>query len=161
MGYSSKTFLFLCLVGLALAHVSLAENSDVQDFLNAHNAARAEVGVGPISWNKTLAAYAQNYGNQRRDCVLEHSMGPYSENICSGWSGFTVLEAVKMFVDEKQFYDYKSNKCVKDEECRHYTQVVWRDTTSLGCAKVRCHSGGIFVTCNYFPPGNNDGERPY
>ncbi|KAG6652680.1 basic form of pathogenesis-related protein 1-like [Carya illinoinensis] len=156
----SKFMLAICFTGLTLIHdLALAQNSD-QDFVDAHNAARDEVGVGPISWDDTLAAYAQNYALERRDCNLEHSNGPYSENIAAGWSGFTAIEAVKMWVDEKQFYDYDTNSCVGDE-CRHYTQIVWRDTTHLGCARVRCNSGGIFVTCNYDPPGNNDGERPY
>ncbi|XP_041013707.1 basic form of pathogenesis-related protein 1-like [Juglans microcarpa x Juglans regia] len=143
-----------------LTHVSQAQNSH-QDFVNAHNAARARVGVGPIHWNYTIAAYAQNYANKRiGDCNLEHSMGPYSENLAGGWSGLTAVDAVKMWVDEKKYYNYKKNSCVGDE-CRHYTQIVWRDTVHLGCARVRCKSGGIFVICDYDPPGNNDGQRPY
>ncbi|KAI3762269.1 hypothetical protein L1987_52694 [Smallanthus sonchifolius] len=56
-------------------HTSHAQNSP-QDYLNAHNAARAQVGVGNMEWNPSLAAYAQSYANQRiGDCNLVHSGG--------------------------------------------------------------------------------------
>ncbi|KAF5448346.1 hypothetical protein F2P56_028891 [Juglans regia] len=156
----SKFFLAICFIGFTLIHASLAQNSH-RDFLNAHNAARAEVGVAPLTWNHTLQVYARNYANKRRDCNLEHSNGPYGENIAQGWGTFTALEAVKMWVDEKQYYDCKSGSC-KGGECLHYTQVVWRDTKRIGCARVKCNKdGGIFMTCNYDPIGNYVGERPF
>ncbi|GLT55092.1 hypothetical protein SLA2020_282410 [Shorea laevis] len=72
MGFT-KFLLALYLIGLTLAHVSLAEN-DQQDFLSGHNAARAEVGVPPLKWNSTLAAYAQAYANKRSvDCEMVES----------------------------------------------------------------------------------------
>ena len=37
----------VCVIGVATVHVSLAQNSP-QGYLNAHNAARAQVGVGPM-----------------------------------------------------------------------------------------------------------------
>ncbi len=42
----------------------------------------------------------------------------------------------------------------------HYTQLVWRGTRDVGCAKVFC-SGYMIVVCNYNPPGNVLGLRPY
>uniref|UniRef100_A0A6N2LW90 SCP domain-containing protein n=1 Tax=Salix viminalis TaxID=40686 RepID=A0A6N2LW90_SALVM len=59
--------------------------------------------------------------------------------------------AVKLWVDEKPKYDYNSNTCVGGE-CRHYTQVVWRKSVRLGCAKARCNNGGTIISCNYDPP---------
>nr|P83834.1 RecName: Full=Pathogenesis-related protein; AltName: Full=PR-1; AltName: Allergen=Cuc m 3 [Cucumis melo] len=38
------------------------------DFVDAHNAARAQVGVGPVHW--TVDAYARQYANDRN---LVHS----------------------------------------------------------------------------------------
>ncbi|KAB1208289.1 Basic form of pathogenesis-related protein 1 [Morella rubra] len=156
----SKLLLAICFMGLTLTHVSLGQNSH-QDFVDAHNAARDEVGVGPISWNYTLAAYALNYARKRvHDCAMEHSMGPYSENLAGGIARTTAVEGVNLWVEEKQYYDYESNSCVGGE-CRHYTQVIWRDTVHVGCARAHCSTGGIFIICDYNPPGNNDGERPY
>ncbi|CAN1228951.1 Pathogenesis-related protein PR-1 [Linum grandiflorum] len=42
------------------------------------------------------------------------------------------------------------------------TRIVWRRTKRVGCARVVCNGGsGVFMTCNYDPPGNYVGERPY
>ncbi|KAK4563540.1 hypothetical protein RGQ29_005888 [Quercus rubra] len=159
MGFS-KFLLAICFLGLTLIHVSLAQNSHF-NFVHEHNVARAQVGVGAIGWNNTLAAYAQNYANIRsQDCALEHSEGPYGENIAEGYDTFSGAEAVKLWVAEKPNYDHTNNKCTGGE-CLHYTQVVWRDTTHLGCARTKCPNGGVFIVCSYDPPGNYYGERPY
>ncbi|CAA6657659.1 unnamed protein product [Spirodela intermedia] len=39
--------------------------------------------------------------------------------------------------------------------------MVWRNSVRVGCARVRCGNGSFFVTCNYDPPGNVGGKRPY
>ncbi|KAL8136972.1 hypothetical protein V2J09_002973 [Rumex salicifolius] len=133
-------------------------------FLAPHNAARARLGLPPLSWSPTLAAYAQSYANKRRnDCALEHSNGPYGENIYWGsGSRWTAGDAVASWVVEGRWYDRRSNSCGYGQDCGHYTQIVWRSTRRVGCARVVCLGGaGVFITCNYDPPGNYIGERPY
>ncbi|XP_022866757.1 pathogenesis-related leaf protein 6-like, partial [Olea europaea var. sylvestris] len=141
--------------------LSEAQNSP-QDYLNAHNAARAQVGVGPMVWNDKVADFARNYVNQRTgDCNLVHSGSrSYGENLAKGSGDFTGKAAVDLWVLEKRNYDYKSNSCVVGE-CRHYTQVVLRNSLRLGCARARCNNGSWFVSCNYAPPGNFIGQLPY
>lgn len=144
-----------CLVG---------QGQDVQQqFLSPHNDARAQVGVEALVWDDTVAAYAQNYANQRiGDCALQHSGGQYGENLFEGY-GITdpVGGAVTAWVNEKQDYDYTSNTCAEGKVCGHYTQVVWRDSKRLGCAQAQCNNGWIFVICNYDPRGNYVGQKPY
>ncbi|KAL4615127.1 hypothetical protein ACB092_07G102300 [Castanea dentata] len=138
----------ICLVGLAQLQTSHAQNSQ-QDYLNAHNV------------HNTVATYAQNYANSRiGNCNLEHSNGSYGENLAKGSGSFTGTAAVNLWVAEKNYYDYNSNTCVGGQ-CLHYTQVVWRNSFRLGCARVQCNNGWWFVTCNYDPPGNYVGQRPY
>ncbi|XP_031481899.1 pathogenesis-related protein PRB1-3-like [Nymphaea colorata] len=151
------------LLGLGmLVHGTYAQNSP-QDFVDAHNAARAQDGVGPISWDDTVAAYAQNYLNKTiSDCSLTHSGGQYGENLYWGpGSRWTAVDAVNLWVAEKSNYDYATNTCATGKDCGHYTQVVWRNSVRLGCARVECNNGDTFITCNYDPAGNVDGERPY
>ncbi|KAJ4823024.1 Pathoproteinsis- leaf protein 6 [Turnera subulata] len=147
--------------GLALSSLSNAQNSP-QDYLDAHNAARAQVGVANIVWDDTVAAYAQNYANSRiSDCNLVHSGGPYGENLAKGSGTFTGTAAVNLWVGEKPNYNYTSNSCLPGTQCLHYTQVVWKNSVRLGCARVQCTTGWWFVSCNYDPPGNYVGQRPY
>lgn len=152
----------LCFLTLAFLLVlpSVAQNSP-QDYLNVHNSSRSQVGVGPMTWDTTVAAYAQNYANQRiSDCNLVHSSGPYGENLAKGTGNFTGTAAANLWVAEKPYYDYASNSCVGGQ-CLHYTQVVWRNSVRLGCARVQCSNGWWFVICSYDPPGNYIGQRPY
>ncbi|CAJ1961440.1 unnamed protein product [Sphenostylis stenocarpa] len=162
MGLCKVSFCVLSVLGLVIVgDVAYAQDLPA-DYVNAHNAARSQVGVGNIVWDDTVAAFAQNYANQRKDCQLIHSGGggKYGENIAMSTGDMSGTEAVKLWVDEKPYYDHASNTCVGGE-CRHYTQVVWRNSVGLGCAKVRCDNGGTFITCNYSPPGNYIGQSPY
>jgi hypothetical protein len=46
----------------------------------------------------------------------------------------------------------------------HYTQVVWRDTRRVGCGMATCRQGEWtwrLLACNYDPPGNYMGQKPY
>ncbi|CAM8888824.1 hypothetical protein QQ045_026491 [Rhodiola kirilowii] len=157
----SRLNLAIALIFLAIANSVHGQDDSPQDFLEGHNAARAEVGVPPLTWNDEVAMYAQQYADQRiSDCAMMHSSGPYGENIAMSTGEFAVKDAVEMWIGEKPNYDLVSGSCVGGE-CLHYTQVVWSGSTSLGCAKVRCDNGGTFITCNYNPPGNYEGQRPF
>ncbi|KAL5990818.1 hypothetical protein ACLOJK_011723 [Asimina triloba] len=135
----------------------------MKQFVDAHNSARKDVGVPPLKWDTKLANFARAYSTQRRqDCALVHSPSlRYGENIFIGdgpnWRG---RDAVAAWVDEKKWYNYSTNSC-SGPDCTHYTQIVWRTTQSLGCAKIICDSGSSYITCEYYPPGNYIGDRPY
>ncbi|XP_022988980.1 pathogenesis-related protein PRB1-3-like [Cucurbita maxima] len=151
-----------CVASVAMLPSTLAQDTP-QDFVNAHNAARALVGVGPVQWDATVASYAQQYANLRiNDCQLIHSGGPYGENIAWGSSNLSGTAAVQLWVAEKQYYNYNTNSCAAGKVCGHYTQVVWRNSVRIGCAKVICaNNAGTFITCNYDPRGNIIGQMPY
>jgi hypothetical protein len=40
----------------------------------------------------------------------------------------------------------------------HYTQMIWRGTTNVGCA-VHRNRRTDYLICRYSPPGNIDGQR--
>ncbi|KAF5956625.1 hypothetical protein HYC85_003850 [Camellia sinensis] len=136
----------------------------MNQFLAPQNAARSALRMQPLAWDVKLARYAKWYANQRRfDCHLKHSNGPYGENIFWG-SGYdwTPAQASAAWVSERKWYNYGSNSCAGGQECGHYTQIVWSSTRRVGCARVTCSGGrGVFMTCNYDPPGNFIGEKPY
>ncbi|KAF3620331.1 Pathogenesis-related protein 1B [Capsicum annuum] len=163
MEISKKLSAFVVFMVLAMAHCSLAQNLP-QDIVLSHNNARAQVGVllPPLTWNDTLAAYANQYASTRlAECTLVHSDSPYGENLAMGYGDFSAVEAITMWVGEKPNYDYDSNSC-KQDMCGHYTQVIWKNTLQVGCARLKCDNGDAwFVSCNYYPPGNYIGEKPY
>ncbi|KAK4374516.1 hypothetical protein RND71_005193 [Anisodus tanguticus] len=114
----------------------------------------------PLTWDLNLENYAKWWASSRReDCRLMHSFpeGDFKlgENIYWGSGNtWTPTDAVNAWADEKKYYDYASNSCVEGQLCGHYTQIVWKTTRRVGCARVICDSGDVFMTCNYDPPGN-------
>ncbi|KAL1210551.1 Pathogenesis-related protein PR-1 [Cardamine amara subsp. amara] len=134
-----------------------------QQFMGPQNAVRARLRLKPLKWDAKLARYAQWWANQRRhDCALMHSNGPYGENLFWG-SGdrWKPAQAANGWLSEARSYNYRSNSC-NGEMCGHYTQIVWKNTQRIGCAHVICSGGaGVFLTCNYDPPGNFLGTKPY
>lgn len=139
------------------------ESHDSPDsYLRPHNAARAAAKVKPLRWDFGLAAVAQDYANQLASgpCSLEHSSGPYGENLALGSGDMSAAQAVAMWMDEKSYYDYYSNSC-HGPACGHYTQIVWRGSARLGCGKAKCGNGASIIVCNYDPAGNYIGTKPY
>ncbi|XP_076954788.1 pathogenesis-related protein PR-1 type-like [Bidens hawaiensis] len=126
-------------VFILILHFIYTKNAP-QDFVNAHNAVRKEVGLGPMSWNATVAQFAESYANKRKvDWALVHSNSEqYGENIAIGYEEFSGLDAIKLWVDEKADYNYGLNSCPPFKMCLHYTQVVWKTSIHIGCARVKC-----------------------
>ncbi|KAI4335448.1 hypothetical protein L6164_014092 [Bauhinia variegata] len=137
------------------------------EFLFAHNLVRAAKWEFPLMWDFNLEKYARWWAGQRKaDCKLEHSFPEndfkLGENIYWGsGSGWTPSDAVRAWADEEKYYTYSTNACVEGQMCGHYTQIVWKTTRRIGCARAVCDAGDVFMTCNYDPPGNYVGERPY
>jgi len=142
---------------------------EVRQLLAAHNAARAEAGVGPLVWSGSLARYAQEWADHLASagCRLEHR--PYSgtwkqrygENLFMGTAGrFSVTDAVAAWRSEKSAYHGEAIDMSNFYAYGHYTQLIWRTTGSVGCARAE-HGGSMIVVCNYDPPGNIVGRTPY
>ncbi|MEZ4227182.1 MAG: CAP domain-containing protein [Polyangiaceae bacterium] len=146
-----------------------SEPAEMSGITAAHNAARANVNppapsaLAPLAWSADLAKVAQAYAAK---CQFQHSQGPYGENLYASTNASTPQAVVGAWVSEVSDYDYASNSCSK--ACGHYTQVVWANTARLGCAKQTCTQNSPFGggswelwVCNYDPPGNYIGQKPY
>lgn len=155
------------------------------EILAAHNAVRAAATPTPdpplpaLAWSESAAATAQAWAD---GCVYAHnprlrelSLG---ENIAAtappGNRGAT--EVVGLWASEAPYYDLATHTCETANPpneagtCGHYTQLVWRGTTTVGCGVRTCTTGSPFGesaprwdywVCDYAPPGNWVGQRPY
>ncbi|RCV19660.1 hypothetical protein SETIT_3G402800v2 [Setaria italica] len=135
----------------------------IDDILKEHNAFRAKEHVPPLSWNATLAKFSQQYAEKtlKGPCKMVHSTSPYGENLMLGTGGITWKTTVDQWSDEKRSYHYGSNSCDAGKMCGHYTAVVWKGTTTVGCGRVKCNNGDTMIMCSYWPPGNYDGASSF
>ncbi len=161
-------------------------------WLDPHNDVRAGtypgVTVSPVpapalpalSWSASAAAVAQAWAE---GCTWGHNPAlrtlGLGENIAAlapaGRSDATPAYVVGQWAGEWVGYHHDTNTCTPPappapQTCGHYTQLVWRGTTGVGCAKVTCTVNSPFgagfptwdyFVCDYEPPGNWDGQRPY
>ncbi|XP_057739632.1 pathogenesis-related protein 1A-like [Arachis stenosperma] len=149
---------------LALCIVAAVQEPP-EEYLEIHNDARASLGIPPLKWDVKLAKTAQQYLNKLIQNCVKGKLQPiksryYGQNVAWHMASdpFTGAKAVAGWVAEKKYYDYKSNSCIGGD-CECYTQVVWRNTTHIGCARVKCdkcQKRCTLVLCLYSPPGNAD-----
>jgi pathogenesis-related protein 1 len=138
-----------------------APSSLTRDMLAAHNEVRRRAGTAPLVWSDRLAERAQNWADTllARGEFAHRPNGKYGENLYEIDGAYaTAAEVVKEWASESRNYDYRSNKC--HGVCGHYTQIIWAGTREAGCGVARAPRHEVWV-CNYDPPGNWVGERPY
>ena len=149
--------------------------------LEAHNQVRAHHRLPALSWSPNLAAYSQGWANylaSNNSCRMKHRSAAgkdfeqYGENLfwasAKSWSDgrlqaqkVVAPEVAKAWAAEWVDYHFPSNTCRRGKQCGHYTQMIWRDTTQVGCAMTLCPDLGQIWVCSYNPPGNWIGQHPY
>ncbi|XP_028242838.1 STS14 protein-like [Glycine soja] len=164
---SLATFLVLTHAATAPENPPPPLTASAREFLEAHNQARAEVGVEALSWSEKLGNVSSlmvRYQRNKKGCEFANlTASRYGGNQL--WAGVTEVAprvVVEEWVKEKKFYVRENNTCVGKHECGVYTQVVWRNSTEVGCAQAVCVKEQASLTiCFYDPPGNVIGEIPY
>ncbi len=132
--------------------------------LDGQNAARAAVDSPPLTWDAGLAVDAKIYANWlARNRRFEHAVqadGPTheGENLWTGTrDAYSFPEMVGHWVAEgKEFVNGPTpqfSRTGRSEDVSHYTQIVWRTTTTMGCAIASNETDDI-VVCRYRPSGN-------
>ena len=137
---------------------------DANEILQLHNADRATVGVPPLRWSDALAAGAQEWANTlaaRNQMVHSHTPG-LGENLAMWWGNRPTMDTlVNMWTNEKEHFQPGTFPNVSTDgnwqTVGHYTQMVWRRTTEVGCG-VADNGRTEFLVCRYNPQGNFFGQ---
>lgn len=138
--------------------------------LASHNRERDATGVPPLRWDPALAASAQLWADHlAATAAFEHApearAEPEGENLWAGTKGHYSAEAmVDGWIREKRHFRpgrFPDNSVTgRVADVGHYTQLVWRRTHHVGCAKAASGAEDILV-CRYSEAGNYIGETPF
>ncbi|WP_158623969.1 CAP family protein [Corallococcus llansteffanensis] len=136
-----------------------------------HNSYRAQHHAPALTVDASIVAYAKTRartvstfeGLSEGHRGLDHK---YGENLY--WAGSStnaeqstqlVTAAVKAWYNEIAHYNFKNGGF--SAGTGHFTQLVWKGTTKIGCAVARGKGSKwyeTYVVCNYLAPGNMMGD---
>ena len=138
-----------------------------RQLLDAHNRERVLVGVPPLQWDPNLARSAISYGPTLAALGrLQHSPRAsrpgQRENLWRGTArAYLPAQMVGTWIAEKRYFRPGIFPAVSTTgnwfDVSHYTQMIWRTTTRVGCGVYRTPHWDYLI-CRYSPPGNVDGR---
>jgi len=140
-----------------------------------HNFHRANHSSPDIVWDNGLAGIAADIA---ATCNYQHNVtaggGGYGQNIAAGVKPDNISAIITdlFYNGEVNYYNGLYGASQPDmtnfEHWGHFSQVVWKSTTKVGCATHDCSSKGLaqtgsnvapyFTVCNYGTPGNYANE---
>lgn len=149
--------------------------------VNSHNQHRSNHSAPEAQWDERIAGYASNTA---ASCKYAHDMkqgdADYGQNIAmwglsSGAEKLGDVGAINMAITDMwyngelglflpSYYGESSPDMGNFEKWGHFSQLVWKSSTSVGCKAQFCPKGTMndamdtwFMVCNYFPAGNMGG----
>jgi hypothetical protein len=170
---SSSTLAVATSSAPAAASTASATNSYQSAVLYNHNIHRSNHSVSSVEWSADLESSAYTLASR---CVYQHDTtiagGGYGQNIGYGVEAgdIGVMITNLMYNDEIEYFPTPygaSDPSMTDfDKWGHFSQIVWKATTHVGCATVTCNSLGNvdsssavpFTVCNYSPVGNVEGQ---
>lgn len=139
------------------------------ELLRAQNWYRAELGETALVWSNRLAKTAQRWAEHLAMDVhaIKHSGAiAIGENIAMAWppGHISLTRMVELWGDEKRYFVYAAfpdvSRTGQWRAVAHYSQLVWRKTTQVGCG-FATGGGQDYLVCQYNPEGNFIGEKPF
>lgn len=132
--------------------------------MTAHNRARRQYGVGPLTWDDALARDAAVYAQTlARTSRFEHDLQPgrrpkQGENLWVGTrTAYSYAEMIGLLIDERRHFRpgrFPNVSRTGDwSHVAHYTQIVWPTSQRVGCATAS-NRANEYLVCRYLPAGN-------
>ncbi|MBN2892109.1 MAG: hypothetical protein JXL97_09595 [Bacteroidales bacterium] len=153
--------LFFVIIACSVYGQNLDE-SEAYFYLAEHNTHRQIVGVPDVRWSDTLALEAQ----QQADIVAQNMYSTeidnyYGVNLYRSTKEPTAKEVVSHWASEQKYFH---GDTITEKNLRifgHYSQIIWKQTVSIGCAMAKTPGGTYIVVCLYNPKGNIIGQKAY
>lgn len=142
----------------------------ITPILQQHNNHRQNHSANNLVWDNGLASTAQTIASS---CYYAHNVtvngGGYGQNIGAGYypSQVPAMLTNGMYNGEVGFYPAYGVEPDMSNFARwgHFSQIVWKSTTNVGCYTQYCPNGlgnvgtanirPYFTVCNYSPPGKS------
>ena len=129
--------------------------------LKLHNELRAKHGSPALMVDSKIEAVAAAWSERLAKMNdLKHSgNAAYGENLGYYRQSSGVIDAAALAAKTvrgwySEIKDYDFDKPGFSSRTGHFTQVVWKASTRIGCGAAQAADGGVYVVCNYQPPGN-------
>lgn len=129
--------------------------------LSEHNFYRHVVGANDLIWSEVLEQKAENYATD-----IAQNPNFYSKDTSYGVNMYRSIETpnpvlvVKSWANEQRYYYGQEITQTNLFVFQHYTQIIWKQTVSLGCAMAKTKGKLYIVVCLYNPRGNLVGMKP-
>lgn len=165
-----KVILLLCLALVSCNNLrGLASSTILTGILNKHNEYRAKHAASALTINTAIQTMAQNYANKlgstnsfahSNSADRKYNGASTGENLYMCFhTGSGCLKTGAEPVDKwySDIADYNPANPIYS----HFTQLVWKSTTQIGCGYADGVDGTwktTVVVCNYYPAGNMSGK---
>jgi glioma pathogenesis-related protein 2 len=179
---NAKQMIRLCSIGLLGAAFLVTGNNGLasgeptidlttlrRNILTEHNTYRSTHHSPALTTSDSLDKSAQKWANYlATKKTFEHSNNPQiGENIYVSYGQESSLKAKTLAENAVKFWyrevaNYNYTKPGFSDNTGHFTQVVWKKTTQVGCGAARGtvvsqgrQVNAFYVVCQYSPAGNN------
>ncbi|XP_019642819.1 PREDICTED: venom allergen 5.02-like [Branchiostoma belcheri] len=155
----------ICTTALATPAPTLQAIDDEDEVcLRLQNEKRSQHGAAPLVWCQECADFAKTVvqtmqdlneplhhtSPEERTWLVEGKEVLHGSNLQYEFPHVDCEIAVESWYSETEFYD--PNRPVESlEQAGHFTQMVWKDTKSVGCAWTE-----NYLACIYEPTGNTE-----
>jgi Cysteine-rich secretory protein family len=168
LSFAVLVFLSSAMPGYAQVQYVYRDSPFVAALLHEQNTFRAGLQLPELLWSENLAKDALVWA--RHLATIDQGQhdpdvrGKEGENIFWGTTGaFSYTQMVDFWGSEKKAFRYgvfPDCRTNRSAVVGHYTQMVWKNTTAVGCA-LASNGKTDYLVCRYSPPGNVEGEKPY